>query len=185
MSAPIDAEQHVSLIKQAFEQFPQHEQYPAAVVEVEKQQLYLYSNLQYVTDYPVSTSRFGTGQALNSNKTPLGIHYVKEKIGEDAEISEILDIRKRTHQLAKIEHQAVNTEKECITSRILWLAGLEENLNLGGDVDSYRRYIYIHGTHEEGLIGQAVSHGCVRMKNQDVIEVFEELDINSLVIIKE
>ena len=91
-------------------------------------------------------------------------------------------------QFATIEYDAVNTNNECITSRILWLAGLEDGLNKGknadGDcVDSHDRYIYIHGTHEEGLIGQAASIGCVRMKNADVIDLFDRLVVSSLVVI--
>ena len=184
MSASIIAEQHASLIKQAIKKFPQHGQFPVAIVEVSTQMLFIYTKMRCIAEYPVSTSRFGTGQVQDSYKTPLGIHCVKEKIGSNADFAELFDARVRTHKYASIEHQPVSTDKECITTRILWLSGLEENFNLGGNVDSYRRYIYIHGTHEEGLIGQPVSQGCVRMKNEDVINLFEQLQINSLIIIK-
>ena len=77
-----------------------------------------------------------------------------------------------------------NREDDEITSRILWLDGLESGFNNGGVHDSYTRYIYIHGTSDEMRIGQPVSHGCIRMKNLDVIELFDEVLINDLVIIQ-
>ncbi|MBT8113180.1 MAG: L,D-transpeptidase [Gammaproteobacteria bacterium] len=184
------AEKLLPILQQACEKYPQHADFPAAIVSVSEQALYLFIKGAFVCSYPVSTSRNGIGQEEGSNQTPIGIHYVKEKIGADAEFAEIFLYREQTNSFASIEHEAICTEVECITSRILWLAGLEEGVNKaksseGHNVDSYQRYIYIHGTHEEGLIGQAASIGCVRMKNADVIDLFEKLFISSLVIIKE
>ena len=86
------------------------------------------------------------------------------------------------NQVAEIVHERQNNENDYVTSRILWLDGLEEGHNKGGNVDSFKRYIYIHGTHEEGLIGEKASHGCIRMFNNDVIELFsyipEETEVN-------
>ena len=86
------------------------------------------------------------------------------------------------NQVAEIVHERENNENDYVTSRILWLDGLEEGHNKGGNVDSFKRYIYIHGTHEEGLIGEKASHGCIRMFNNDVIELFsyipEETEVN-------
>jgi len=185
-----EAEFLLPLLLQACKKYPQHANHPAAIVSVAAQKLYLYIDTQPVAIYPVSTSRFGLGQEEGSNKTPLGVHYVKEKIGADADKNEIFSSRQRTNTFANIEHEAKCTDLECITSRILWLSGLEEGVNkdlnrVGKSVDSYERFIYIHGTHEEGLIGQTASIGCVRLKNVDVIEVFEKLSENSLVIINE
>ena len=80
-----------------------------------------------------------------------------------------------------IIHDQTDTADDYITSRIMWLTGLEEGFNRGGKVDSFKRYIYIHGTHEEGLIGQKASHGCIRMFNHDVIELFELIPLETLV----
>ncbi len=178
------------LLQLACEKYPQHAGFPAAIVNIKEQVLYLFENNKFVCSYPVSTSRHGVGQQEGSYQTPIGIHCVKEKIGAEAEIAEIFLSRERTNSFASIEHEAVCTEVECITSRILWLAGLENGINKaknaqGQNVDSYERYIYIHGTDEEGLIGQAASIGCVRMKNEDVIDLFEKLFVSSLVIIKD
>ncbi|MFK7816968.1 MAG: L,D-transpeptidase [Gammaproteobacteria bacterium] len=178
------------LLKQACEEYPQHANLPAAIVNVSEQALYLYIEGSFEHCYPVSTSRHGIGQIEGSFKTPIGVHSVKEKIGEQAEFAEIFLSRERTNSLATIEPEAVCTDIDCITSRIFWLTGLENGVNKannanGQNVDSYERYIYIHGTHEEGLIGQVASVGCVRMKNTDIIDLFDKLFVNSLVIIKD
>lgn len=177
------------VLQQACEKYPQHASFPAAIVSIEQQVLYLFENNKFICSYPVSTSRYGIGQQEGSNQTPIGIHCVKEKIGAEAKHAEVFVSRKSTNSIAMIEHEALCTDIECITSRILWLTGLEEGVNKdisaeGHNVDSYQRYIYIHGTHEEGLIGQTASIGCVRMKNVDVIDLFEKISISSLVIIK-
>lgn len=189
MSDVNTAKKLIPLLQQACEKFPQHAEFPSAIVSVSEQALYLYIKKSFVNKYPVSTSRYGIGQEEGSYKTPVGVHCVQEKIGADAELDEIFSSRKRTNTHATIEHEAVCTEEECITSRVLWLAGLEDGINKdqnseGKNVDSYQRYIYIHGTHEEGLIGQVASIGCIRMKNNDVVDLFEKLVVSSLVIIK-
>ena len=173
----------LEIIEKVSNQYPQQVQSPLVIVNVGEQKLYAFLNAELIDSYPVSTSRFGVGQEEDSYKTPLGIHCVKEKIGEDAELNEIFKARKRTHILANIEHKEVKTDQDLITSRILWLEGLENGVNKGAGVDSYKRYIYIHGTHEEGLIGQPASEGCIRMKNKDVISLFNILGISSLVVI--
>ena len=183
------AEKLLPILQHARENYPQHADFPAAIVKVSEQTLYLFEKNKYIATYPVSTSRYGVGQEQDSNKTPLGIHCIQEKIGAEAQRDEIFLSRKPTNDIAIIEHDAICTEKEYITSRILWLSGLEQGHNksqnpMGVCVDSYDRYIYIHGTHEEGLIGKQASIGCVRMKNADVIDLFDRLMVSSLVIIE-
>ena len=143
------------------------------IVDVSEQRLYLMNDNNLIQSFPVSTSKFGEGQTENSYKTPLGYHEIKEKIGHNAPINTIFTARVNTQKKAKIQKDPDNTDDDFVTSRILWLDGLEEGINRGPGVDSYNRYIYIHGTHEEGLIGQKASHGCIRMFNNDVIELFE------------
>ena len=183
MQASQAAKQLFPLLNKACEEYPQHANLPASIIKIDEQKLYVFSNREFVREYPVSTSRFGVGQKDGSYKTPLGIHCVQEKIGDDANFAEIFKVRQRTNKLATIEHQKISTNEECITSRILWLTGLEEGVNKGEGVDSYTRYIYIHGTHEEGLVGQPASEGCIRMKNQDVIDLYDHLEVSSLVVI--
>ncbi len=143
------------------------------IVDISEQRLYLYNNNNLVQSFPVSTSKYGEGQIENSFKTPLGLHEIKEKIGDKAPINTIFTARENTNKREEILINSNDTEDDFVTSRILWLDGLENGINRGVGVDSYSRYIYIHGTHEEGLIGQKASHGCIRMFNNDVIELFD------------
>lgn len=189
MSDNKTAEKLLPIVQLACINYPQHANLPAAIVKVSEQTLYLFEMNKCIATYPVSTSRYGVGHEQDSNKTPLGVHCIQEKIGAEAQFGEIFLSRKPTNNIANIEHETRCTEKEYITSRILWLSGLEQGVNKGQNsvgvcVDSYDRYIYIHGTHEEGLIGQQASIGCVRMKNADVIDLFDRLMISSLVIIE-
>ncbi len=172
-----------ALFQQACVRYPRHARYPAAVVRIGEQVLYVLSAGKCTGSYPVSTSRFGIGQREGSYQTPIGVHCIREKIGADADFAEILQARARTRAIAAIESEKTGTDQDYITSRILWLGGLEDGVNKGAGIDSYARYIYIHGTHEEGLIGQPASEGCIRMKNRDVIDLFERLVVSSLVVI--
>ena len=153
-------------------------------VDISEQRLYLIENSLIKASYPISTSKYGEGSIENSFKTPLGEHSIKEMIGEEAEINTIFTSRINTKRLATIIDQFEDTDNDYVTSRIIWLDGEEEGFNKGGNVDSFRRYIYIHGTHEEGLIGTKASHGCIRMFNYDVIELFKLVNIGTKVLIR-
>jgi lipoprotein-anchoring transpeptidase ErfK/SrfK len=153
-------------------------------VDISEQRLYLIENSLIIASYPISTSKYGEGSIENSFKTPLGKHSIKEMIGEEAEINTIFTSRINTKRSATIIDQFEDTDNDYVTSRIMWLDGEEDGLNKGGNVDSFRRYIYIHGTHEEGLIGTKASHGCIRMFNYDVIELFNLVNIGTKVLIR-
>jgi len=153
-------------------------------VDISEQRLYLIENSLIKASYPISTSKYGEGSIENSFKTPLGKHSIKEMIGEEAEINTIFTSRINTKRSATIIDQFEDTDNDYVTSRIIWLDGEEDGFNKGGNVDSYRRYIYIHGTHEEGLIGTKASHGCIRMFNYDVIELFNLVNIGTKVLIR-
>ena len=150
-----------------------HSQNNEIIVDISQQRLYLFKDDNLVVSFPVSTSKYGEGQIENSFKTPLGLHEIKQKIGNNAPINTIFTARENTNKTAEIQIKPSDTVDDFVTSRILWLDGLENGVNRGAGVDSYRRYIYIHGTHEEGLICQKASHGCIRMFNNDVIELFD------------
>jgi len=156
-----------------------------AVVSLAKQTLSLYRDGNLIKTYPVSTSKYGAGNRDGSHRTPLGVHSIKEKIGGDAPFGTIFKGRKNTHQVAQIVSDQTKTMDDFITSRILWLEGQEPGINRGEDIDSYARYIYIHGTHEEALIGQPVSIGCIRMRNRDVVELYDWMREGDLVMIVE
>ena len=155
------------------------------VVDIEKQRLYAqYPNGKRKT-YPISSSAYGTGNQKGSLQTPLGLHKVKEKFGDGLPIGAELVGRRYTQRIVPLITRKIDVPEDIITTRILWLDGQEPGKNKGGNVDSHSRFIYIHGTAEEGLIGQPASHGCIRMKNKDVIELFDATPSGSLVYIRE
>ena len=154
------------------------------VVDISEQRLFIIDSGHVKESFPVSTSKYGEGEEQNSYKTPLGKHEIKEKIGEGAKINTIFVARLDTKKESEIIVLPKDTEDDHVTSRILWLDGLEEGLNKGQGVDSYNRYIYIHGTHEEGLIGTKASHGCIRMFNNDVIYLYDIVEKGTKVYIK-
>lgn len=153
-------------------------------IDISKQRLFLLDNMEIVRSYPISSSKYGEGSTQNSFKTPLGNHVIKEMIGNNAIKNTIFTSRINTMRQAEIIHDLTNSDNDYVTTRIMWLDGQEEGKNKGKGVDSYKRYIYIHGTHEEGLIGQKASHGCIRMFNSDVIELFNDVKKGTKVYIK-
>ena len=153
-------------------------------VDISQQRMYLFNQNKLVKSYPVSTSSFGEGQIENSFKTPLGKHVISELFGTNVDKNEIFVNRVLINRKATIIDNSIDTDNDFITSRIMWLKGLEDGKNLGGNVDSYSRYIYIHGTQEEGLIGKKASHGCIRLFNHDVIELYEIIKEGTTVNIK-
>ncbi|MDA8683629.1 L,D-transpeptidase [Gammaproteobacteria bacterium] len=153
-------------------------------IDISKQRLFLLDNMEIVRSYPISSSKYGEGSTQNSFKTPLGNHVIKEMIGNNAIKNTIFSSRINTKRQAEIIHDEAKSDNDYVTTRIMWLDGQEEGKNKGKGVDSYQRYIYIHGTHEEGLIGQKASHGCIRMFNSDVIELFNDVKKGTKVYIK-
>jgi len=158
------------------------EERPFIYIDSSKQRLYWVGiNELENRSFPISTATNGLGNRLDSNKTPTGIHRIKRKIGDGQPQGMVFEARQPTGQIAT---ETDNQEKDEITSRILWLDGLEVGFNQGGDCDSFSRYIYIHGTSDERRIGQPVSRGCIRMKNVDVLELFDAVLVNDLVLIR-
>ncbi len=151
------------------------------VVHVASQTLDLYKHDQLAGSWPVSTSMFGVGSRANSQKTPLGVHRVARKIGAGAPPGTLFQARRDTGRTVPIYTDDRRSEGDYVTTRILWLKGLEPGRNEGKGVDSYHRYIYIHGTPEEGRIGRPASHGCIRMRNHDVIDLFNQVAVGTLV----
>ncbi len=131
--------------------------------------------------YPVSTASEGMGNRLDSYQTPFGIHRIRQKIGGGEPQGMVFEARVPTGRIAR---DLDNREKDEITSRILWLDGLEEGVNRGGVHDTFSRYIYIHGTSDEKRIGKPVSAGCIRMNNSDIIELFDDVLVNDIVVIR-
>ena len=152
-------------------------------VSVKHQRLYLVENDSTTKKYDISTALKGIGNKQNSNQTPYGLHTIKRKIGKDVPYAGILESRVYNGLIANILTGTENAPKDYVTSRIMWLQGEDSGVNRGRNIDSYNRYIYIHGTPEEGFIGQPASHGCVRMRNSDVIELYSLVDEGTPILI--
>ena len=153
----------------------------AIVIDPAEQQLFLVKDRQVLATYPVSTGAKGLGNREGSYQTPTGTHRVRGRFGKGAEPGTIFRGRRSIGRVAKIYTDPVDVPEDDVTTRILRLEGMEPGINRGGKVDSYGRYIYIHGTPEEGLIGRPASHGCVRMINADVVELFDAVPEGTLV----
>lgn len=153
------------------------------VVSIKDQKLIFFKDGVSQKEYPISTSRFGIGNKAGSRKTPLGLHKICEKIGKDLPLGSIFKGRKDTGEI--ITDSSFYNNQNLITTRILRLKGLEEGINKGKGIDSEKRYIWIHGTSQENMIGKPASQGCVRMKNKDIAELFNLVRVGSEVRIEE
>ncbi len=149
-------------------------------ISVRQQRLYHLRHSAMLREYVISTSLNGLGEKQDSYRTPTGLHFVRERIGEGLPPWSIFRER---HCTGEVADTTSTPDEDLITSRILWLAGMESGLNEGGAVDSFARNIYIHGTADERSLGRPSSHGCVRMRNRDVIELFDEVPVGALVVI--
>ncbi|WP_374666646.1 cell wall-recycling L,D-carboxypeptidase ElsL [Acinetobacter sp.] len=135
--------------------------------------------------YVISTGKNGIGEAENSGKTPRGWHTVAEKFGGSLPLNSVFIARQPTGEIYSADLAAQHPERDWILSRILWLRGLEPDFNLGEGCDTYKRYIYIHGTPDAEPMGIPMSHGCIRMRNSDIAELFDLVPEGALVHITE
>lgn len=138
-----------------------------------------------LASYSVSTAKNGVGCEKNSGCTPLGAHIIRAKIGAGAAENTVFVGRRPTGEIWTTELAALHPERDWILTRILWLSGKEPGKNRLGNVDSMQRYIYIHGTPDTEPMGQPCSHGCVRMRNADVVELFDLVGVGTSVVIVE
>lgn len=137
-----------------------------------------------IREYPISTAKNGLGELSGSYCTPRGRHRIAEKIGDGQPLYAVFKARVPTGEVWSRELASSKPDCDWILTRILWLDGIEEGKNRGGTRDTHSRYIYIHGTDEEHLIGTPVSHGCIRMKNADVVDLFNLVETGTEVDIR-
>ena len=152
-------------------------------ISIPQQRLWLKAGTRTRLHYPVSTARNGPGELCGSECTPRGLHVIAEKIGGDCPMNTVFAGRVPTGEIYSADLRAQFPERDWILTRILWLSGAEPGVNCGGEVDSQSRYIYIHGTPDEEPMGEPRSHGCVRMRNADIVKLFEKIDVGTPVII--
>ncbi len=149
---------------------------PRLEVSIGPQRVRLFDGHRIVREWPCSTSIFGIGFTEGSNRTPLGSFVVKEKHGDGAASGTIFKSRQPVGQWTP----GMETTSDLVLTRILWLHGLEPR-----NANTFNRYIYFHGTNDEASIGRIASHGCVRLKNKDVIELFDLVPVGTPVWIGE
>lgn len=144
-------------------------------VSIADQTLTLLEDDQPLAVYLVSTALRGAGEISGSEQTPRGEHVVRARIGAGAESGTVFRGRRPTGEVWTPELAAAHPGRDWILSRILWLSGCEPGRNRLGNCDSMRRYIYIHGTPDTEPMGEPRSHGCIRMRNADVIDLFDRV----------
>ena len=144
-------------------------------IDIARQELTAFTDSRELMRFPVSTAARGVGSGKGSFQTPRGEHRVRIKIGAGCPLGAVFLARRWTGEVIDPALRRRFPARDWVLTRVLWLQGLEPNLNRGGDVDTLRRFVYIHGTHEEALIGQPVSFGCVRMRNADIADLFDHV----------
>jgi L,D-transpeptidase YbiS len=143
-------------------------------ISVREQRLTLKSGRKMLSTYPISTSRFGLGTEEGSMKTPTGRFRIAEKIGDGMPLGTAFKSRRRVKVTKKLMR-----DEDLVMTRILWLDGLDP-----ANANTRERFIYIHGTNHEDSLGEPASHGCIRMKSTDLVELFELVDVGTPVAIK-
>ena len=154
-------------------------------IELKQQRLICLEADRTVALYPISTARAGAGEQADSGCTPRGRHRIRLKIGTGCPENTVFVARRPTGEIYSDKLSLAEPDRDWILTRILWLTGTEPGLNRGGRVDTLRRFIYIHGTPEESLIGMPVSHGCIRMRNRDLLALFDWVEAGTPVEILE
>lgn len=141
-------------------------------VSIARQELLLYDQDQIIKSYRVATAKNGPGERSGSECTPRGEHIIRAKIGDGCPLNTVFVGRRPTGEIYSPSLRQKHPGRDWILTRILWLSGREPGKNRLGQVDTMRRYIYIHGCPDEDPMGIPSSHGCVKMRNEDLIELF-------------
>lgn len=144
-------------------------------ISIADQVLYGFCAGQLRLSLPVSTALNGPGECNGSGCTPRGLHQVRAKIGAGLPMAAVLCGRRWTGELWSPELHEQFPGRDWILTRILWLSGLEPGRNRLGEVDTFRRYIYLHGTPDTQPMGTPLSHGCIRLRNADMLALFERV----------
>ncbi len=158
---------------------------PHIEISVAQQRLRLYENGAVIMDVAVSTAKNGVGEINGSERTPCGWHVIRARIGAGCALNTVFVERRPTGEIYTPELRKKFPQRDWILTRILWLSGIEPGKNRLGNVDTMRRYIYIHGCPDEDVMGVPGSHGCVKMRNAEVIELFDRVPAGTRVLIVE
>jgi len=152
-------------------------------IDVEHQVLEWVESDSVIHVWPVSTAKNGLGELKGSEKTPRGWHRIRAKIGEGQPLNAVFRGRRPTGEIYGDELEAQHPGRDWILTRILWLGGLEAGFNRYGAVDTTWRYIYVHGSPDGGVTGMPLSHGCIRMKSADMLDLFDRVSVGMRILI--
>jgi L,D-transpeptidase YbiS len=152
-------------------------------INTAQQSLILLKGNVVLNTYPVSTAAYGVGEQSGSYQTPRGLHYIRAKIGEGMPINTVFVGRRSTGEHYSPALAQLFPERDWILTRLLWLSGLEKGFNRLGRCDTMQRYIYIHGCPDTAPMGVPASHGCIRMRSADVIQLFDTVGVGTTVMI--
>lgn len=156
---------------------------PAITIDLSLQQLRFSDAAGVLSRYPVSTSKFGAGERNGSFRTPRGRHRIRARIGAGCPLGTVFVGRRPTGEIWSEALARAEPGRDWILSRILWLSGMEPGFNRLGEVDTMRRFIYIHGMPDSEACGQPGSIGCIRMRNADIVELFDRVAVGTVVLI--
>ncbi len=148
-------------------------------IDIGGQQLRFQDETGSVTDYAVSTAGNGAGEANGSYCTPRGSHVIRARIGQGEPENAVFVGRRPTGEIFETSMRDEFPDRDWILTRILWLSGTEPGFNRLGDVDTMRRYIYIHGAPDDVAMGAPGSRGCIRMRNRDIVELFDRIAVGT------
>lgn len=153
-------------------------------VDIANQTMVVFAGDNIIKNYLVSTAQNGAGEIKNSFKTPRGRHIIRAKIGADQPANTVFIERRPTGEIYSFPMREKFPNRDWILTRIFWLSGLEKGKNRLGEVDTMQRFIYIHGTPDDVTLGVPGSRGCIRMRNSDIIELFDLIPVGTEITIK-
>jgi hypothetical protein len=145
----------------------------------------LHDDGQLIKAYTISSAAKGVGEQMGSYQTPRGQHRIRARIGDGLPLGAVLRGRRPTGEVCTPQLMQAQPDRDWILTRILWLCGEESGKNRGGQVDTMRRYVYIHGTPDSVMLGVPGSHGCIRMRNTDMVDLFDRVPVGTPVSIHE
>ena len=154
-------------------------------INIATQQLTVWQQQQIIAQFIISSALKGAGEIQGSEQTPRGQHIIRAKIGQNQPINSVFKARRPTGEIYNAQLAIQFPTRDWILTRIMWLSGCELGKNRGGQCDTMRRYIYIHGTPDTEPMGIPKSHGCIRMRNEDIIQLFDLVPVYTPVIIHE
>lgn len=158
---------------------------PEVHIRVQDQSLRVVQDGEEIARFHIASAKNGVGERNGSEQTPRGWHKIRAKIGAGQPVNTVFVARRPTGEIYTPQLREQHPQRDWILTRILWLSGLEPGVNRLGAVDTMRRYVYIHGCPDEDTMGIPSSHGCIKMRNADILTLFDMLPAGTLVRIEE